>query len=171
MTTRRVLVFLAAGMLSLTFACGSSTETGSSTGSSSGSTPAPGPDPGCADCGGCGIAGPVVQDGVRFDGAGIDSGGRPAVSLRLEKAQECRGQSTRRSTLRLVGTDIELTQLAEKLDETVVSTKDQKYVWSDRDLTLALDFRPDGLFLSFTGTTAITVACRPDGEVVRCTKE
>lgn len=175
-TTRAVLVLLAAGLVSLSSACGSSTDGGSTSGSpesSSGSAPGPsGSDPGCADCGECGIAGPVMQDGVRFDGAGIDAAGRPAVSLRLEKAQECRGQSTRRSTLRLVGSDIEVTQTAEKLDESVVSTKDhQKYVWSDRDLGLTLDFQPGVTFLSFTGATAMRVGCRPDGEAVRCTKE
>ena len=130
------------------------------------------PDPSCADCTGCGIAGPVENPGkdIFLLQPGVTDGGTAAVDLALEDG-ECIASD--RKTFRVsyiagVVTVGSAEGLA-KLDSTKVMDQGEMTRWSDRDLAMSSTRSGTTLVLAFVeaGKT-VKVACDGANHVITC---
>lgn len=175
LTTHRLLA-LVAGIL---VACGGTTTT---TGDPPEPTPAPAPsapppsDTSCADCGGCGIAGPINADALRPSKAGTTGTGVPTLTLDVEKAGTCRGTP-------LVGYDLAFADQAVTVTQhdahvafgpttTTESGADGStvYTWNDRDLRVTISRAAPSVIVTFTAGAAapVTTTCALSGTRVVC---
>jgi hypothetical protein len=148
---------------------------GSSGTSSSGSSGTSSGDPQCADCGQCGIAGPVNQDAISTVAVGVDAQGVAAVGLRLERAGTCRGDpSAAAYVLRYAAGAATLAprDASETIATTGVSYAGEWYTWSDRDLRMKLTVAVTGdvtfTFEAPTAGTSLDTKCVIAGAAITC---
>ena len=117
----------------------------------------------CYDCGTCGIAGPTDVDQIHDSGAGVDQDGVPVVRIYLWHKGGCKGSTDDPYFVRYDGGKVTVVKgsSVSKLDQSAVSTKNDKYVWSDRDLEATVGQKVySELDISFTsGGTTTTTTC------------
>ena len=175
---------LALGGAALLLACGGGTERSPTPGSSGTdpsqtpdpSSPAPSPPPTgtpCADCDGCGIAGPVAIDSIIEPEIGTSEAGEAVIALVFEKRGQCRGQGGVPYVLTYANGAATLTPRAAgtKITTSTATYKDDEYVWNDRDLRATMTRLTSNPLLTITFTDAggsVVTRCSLEGGQIVC---
>lgn len=125
----------------------------------------------CADCTGCGIAGPATPGAIDIVGPGVDSGGLAAVDLYLQEG-DCQGQDVVKFRASYNSGTVTVTsaEALTPLDTSKVTYDADLHTWTDRDLTLSTSAGGLTVELTFTEVaTSTSVTCSAANRVVTCT--
>ncbi|MEP7120693.1 MAG: hypothetical protein ABJE95_07285 [Byssovorax sp.] len=129
-------------------------------------------DPSCADCGPCGIAGPVDSPGkeILVLRNGVTEAGVAAIDLGLEEGT-CVAEDRRafRATYEAGMVKVIAASGAAKLITTATGVDGDKLTWTDRNLTMTQALSGQTLMLTFVDAGKITkVACNGANHAITC---